>query len=307
MARVRLSTALRLVAHVWQHRADNGDLSIETVELYIQIIERLLRFADAHNVTRLDDVTSTLALAFIEAPGHDRHQGIILNPAAGTRRQRRSALEALFYEARAQGLTKAAPLVDLPPIPRSTRKPGTQLDEADIQQLRFQAERGMPDTRHAALLALLLAGLHSAEIAKATTTDLDLTGAGVWTDGATRTRARNCPLDDWGAHVLGLRCAHLLRAGAPGMPQPLVTGASSAYRAQASVCSGFGDIARRSGLATSQRRVEPKDITRYVARATLQETGQLSEVARRLGLSSLDSAASFASLRWLPDNDGEPS
>ena len=237
--------------------------------------KRLLRFAAAQGATRLDDVTADLVAYFIQAPGHDRRQRIILNPAAGTRRQRRSALEALFSEARALGLTTAAPLVDLPPIPRSPRKRGTELSDADVQLLRFHSERGMPDTRHAALLALLLAGLHSAEIAAATTDELnllDLFQAAVWTDGATRTRGRSCPLDEWSARALWLRHAYLLRSAGTGSPQRLVTAASSAYRSQASVCSGFGDIARRSGLTTQERRVEPKDVTRYVARKILDET-----------------------------------
>lgn len=308
MARTKIKDALVCVARVWQQRAAAGELSLETVTLYTQIVERLLRFAAAQGATRLDDVTADLVAYFIQAPGHDRRQRIILNPAAGTRRQRRSALEALFSEARALGLTTAAPLVDLPPIPRSPRKRGTELSDADVQLLRFHSERGMPDTRHAALLALLLAGLHSAEIAAATTDELnllDLFQAAVWTDGATRTRGRSCPLDEWSARALWLRHAYLLRSAGTGSPQRLVTAASSAYRSQASVCSGFGDIARRSGLTTQERRVEPKDVTRYVARKILYETGQLSEVARRLGLSSLDSAAALADLQWKPEDDGE--
>nr|WP_223190560.1 hypothetical protein [Streptomyces sp. TRM68416] len=295
------------VARVWQQRAAAGELSLETVTLYTQIAERLLRFAAAQGVTRLDDITADLAAYFIQAPGHDRHQGIVLNPAAGTRRQRRSALEALFAEARALGLTSAAPLVDLPPIPRSPRKKGTELSDADAQLLRFHSERGMPATRHAALLALLLAGLHSAEIAAATTDQLNVLDhyeAEVWTDGATRTRGRCCPLDEWSARVLWLRRAHLLRGTDDASPRRLVTAASSAYRSQASVCSGFGDIARRSGLATRERRVEPKDVTRYVARKIFSETGQLSEVARRLGLSSLDAAAALAGHRWNAGDEG---
>ncbi|MEU9348020.1 hypothetical protein AB0D74_43175 [Streptomyces sp. NPDC048278] len=301
--RAKIKNALLSVARVWRQRAATGELSLETVVLYTQIAERLQRFAEAQGVTYLDDVSAQLALYFIDAPGHDRHQRIILNPAGGTRRQRRSALEALFTEARALGLTTVAPLVDLPPIPRSPRKQGTELSDTDVQLLRFHAERGMPATRHAALLALLLAGLHTAEIAAATTHDLDLSEAEIWTNGATRTRGRCCPLDEWGVQVLWLRHAHLVR-GEAGTPPRLVTMASSAYRSQASVCSGFGDITRRSGLATHARRVEPKDVTRYVARKIFSDTGRLSEVAHRLGLSSLDSAAALADHRWNPESEG---
>ncbi|MFI6940381.1 hypothetical protein ACIBI4_14000 [Streptomyces sp. NPDC050418] len=294
--------ALPHIARTWRQRTATGEMSLETFDLYLRLAEHLERFAEVNGIVRFDDVSQTLVLAFIEAPGYDRHQGIIVNPANGTRRQRRSAVEALFAEARAQGFTQAAPTVDLPPISRSPRRKGTHLSSGEIQSLRFQSERGMPGTRHAALLALLLAGLHSAEIAKATTDDLDLDSATVWTPGATRTYGRSCPLDSWSVRVLGLRSAHLLRTAEPGVPQRLVTGASSAYRSQASVGAGFSDIARRSGLSTSQRKVEPRDVTRYVARQILDRTGQLSKVARQLGYSSLDSAAAMASLQWLPES-----
>ncbi|MGW7362057.1 hypothetical protein ACWGI8_01205 [Streptomyces sp. NPDC054841] len=97
--------------------------------------------------------------------------------------------------------------------------------------------------------------------------------------------------------MLGLRATYLDRTG--DGPHRLVTNAkSSPYVAQASVGAGFSDIARRSGLSNRKRKVEPRDITRYVARQILDETGQLSEVARRLGLSSLDAAAGLAGLAW---------
>lgn len=282
---------------MWLHEAAAGELSIETADLYIQVSERLERYAAAHDVHRMDDVTADLAESFIAAPGRDRRDNITLTPAGSTRSQRRSAIASLFSHARALGMTKAAPLLDSPPIKRSPRRPGAGLTKQDIANLQFHAERGMPATRHAALLALLMAGLNSAETAAADTADLDLSAAEVRTAGGSRTQARICPLTEWGVYVLGLRAARLERAGRG--PHRLVTNAkSSRYGAQASVGAGFNDIARNAGLATSSRKVEPRDITRFVARQVLLETGQLSEVARRLGLSSLDAAAGLAGLAW---------
>ncbi|MFF2960557.1 hypothetical protein ACFVT1_16960 [Streptomyces sp. NPDC057963] len=297
MARASIREALLEVSRVWLHEAAAGELSIETVDLYIQVSERFERYADAHCVSRMDGVTSGLTEAFIAAPGLNRRNTITLIPAGSTRRQRRSAITSLFAHARSLGLTKAAPLLDSPPIKRSPRKPGAGLTERDVENLQFHAERGMPATRHAALLALLLAGLNSAETAAADTTDLDLSAAEVNTLGGTHTHARTCPLTEWAVHVLGLRAARL-ECGGNG-PHRLVTSTrSSRNGAQASVGAGFNDIARNAGLATHSRKVEPRDITRYVAGQILRETGQLSEVARRLGLSSLDSAAALAGLAW---------
>lgn len=87
--------------------------------------------------------------------------------------------------------------------------------------------------------------------------------------------------------------AHRTRSAPAGHQHELL-----AVRRQASVGAGFNDIARSAGLATRKRKAEPRDITRYVARQVLHETGQLSEGARRLGLSSLDAAAGLAGLAW---------
>ncbi|WP_129308542.1 hypothetical protein [Streptomyces sp. L2] len=292
-----IKEALLEVSRLWLHEAAAGRMSVETADLYMQVSERLHRYAVAHGISRMDDVSKDLAHAFIAAPGRDRRNNITLNPAGSTRRQRRSAIASFFAHARSLGMTKAAPLLDSPPIKRGPRSPGASLTARDIESLQFHAERGMPATRHAALLALLLAGLHSAETAAADTTDLDLAHARVSTAGATRTHPRTCRLTEWGVYVLGLRAARLDRSGCG--PHRLVTSTkSSRYGAQASVGAGFNDIARNAGLATPKRKVEPRDITRYVARQILHETGQLSEVARRLGLSSLDAAAGLAGLAW---------
>lgn len=302
MARPTIKEALLQVSRVWKQLAWDGVMSIETVDEYIEVTEQLIDFARAHQITRLDDVTPALAEAFVNAPGHDRHRGIIPTPAGSTRRQRRSAVTSLFVHARALGLSKAAPLVDSAPIARSPRQPGADLQPHEIARLQFHSERGMPATRHAALLALLLAGFWSAEVGAASSADLDLTAGAVRTKGSTRTLARTCPLDEWGVYVLGLRATHLGRRGAA--PYRLVASATSAPNVvQSSVGAGFRDIARRSGLSTRARKVEPRDITRYVARKILNETGQLSEVARHLGLSSLDVAASLADLQWHTGGD----
>ncbi|MCZ0975579.1 hypothetical protein O1L55_38820 [Streptomyces albulus] len=297
MARPTVKEALLQVSRVWKQLAWDGLMSIDTVDEYIEVTEHLIDFALAQQITLLDDITPTVAEAFVNAPGHDRHRGVIPVPSGGTRRQRRSAVTSLFAQARALGLTKAAPMVDSAAIPRSPRRPGADLQPQEVARLQFHSERGMPTTRHSALLALLLAGFWSAEVGAATSSDLDLDAGSVRTNGSARTLARTCPLDEWGIHVLGLRAAYLGRRG-PGPHRLVASAASAPSVVQSSVGAGFGDIARRSGLATRARKVEPRDITRYVARKILNETGQLSEVARRLGLSSLDVAAGLANLQW---------
>ncbi|MEV2193644.1 hypothetical protein AB0I02_22040 [Streptomyces phaeochromogenes] len=64
---------------------------------------------------------------------------------------------------------------------------------------------------------------------------------------------------------------------------------------------GLGDRVRFDDHAWSGHHPLRRPHHPRRARTILEETGQLSEVARRLGLSSLDSAASLASLDWLPE------
>ncbi|WP_328299244.1 site-specific integrase [Streptomyces sp. NBC_00435] len=303
-AAVTLRSAVVQVSHAWSHEADTGLLSRQTAKLYTRAAEGLLVFGTAHGITLIDEVTKDLVRAFVRAPGRDRHGHIIVTLVeTGTHRQRRSGIASFYAHARALGLTQCDPLVDSPPIHRSPRKAGAGLTTDEIKLLQFHSERGMPATRDAALLALLLTGLHSAEIATAAITDLDLEACEITTAGATYTEARTCPLSDWARYVLGLRCACLAEKH-PGQLLLVANARSAPDVAQSSVGSGFGDIARRSGLSTTARKVEPRDVTRFVAARILDETGSLSEVARRLGLSSLDSAAGLAGLQWKTPRTG---
>lgn len=300
MRRVTLRAALRPVAQQWQEKAALGALRPQTVDSYITGSERLLRFVLALGLEYLDDVTDTVAQAFLDAPGNDRQGRLVACPADSTRRGRRSSVDALFAEARRLGLTTLAPLLDLPSIPRSQPRPVGALTDADIDQLRFYAERGMPQTRHAAVLGLLLSGLHTGEIGLTGTTDLDLDHSRVWATGAARITARYCPLDDpWSREVLRLRAEYVERQSGSDSPQTLTTnGTSPSHRMQASICTTFGEVVRASGIAPDGRSARPRDVSSWLAAKVHAETGQIAEVALRLGLASLDRAATLAGYDW---------
>ncbi|MGW1105538.1 hypothetical protein [Streptomyces sp. NPDC002540] len=131
MARPTIRRVLLEVSRQWLQQAADGDMAIETVDLYIQISERFDVFADAQGIHRMDEVTGQLTDSFMDAPGRDRHDNITLVPKDGTRRQRRSALASLFAHARALGMTQAVPLLDSPPIPRPPRSTGAKLTDAE--------------------------------------------------------------------------------------------------------------------------------------------------------------------------------
>lgn len=301
MAKVTLRQAVLRAGRVWAEQVETGTMRLQTAEKYIQACERLVRYAAALGLPRLDDITDAVAQAFIDAPGRNRHGHLTPTPADSTRRVRKSAVDALFATCRGLGLTTKAPLIDLPPIPRSTRLPAGRLTDTDIDQLRFHAERGMPQTRHAAVLGLLLSGQHTAEIGFTRTTDLDFEHNRVWSCGATRVAARYCSLDTWAHEVLRLRADFVRAHTAPNEPHTLATIADSpAYRRQSSVCTAFGETVHASGTAPGGRPAQPRDIHTWTAAKTLAASGQIADVALRFGLSSLDGAARLAGYEWRP-------
>ncbi|RDG37983.1 hypothetical protein [Streptomyces corynorhini] len=302
MARFTLRTAFLRVTVVWEGAVRSGQLRSQTAESYIQTGERLLRFAAAYGVTRLDDVTDAFAQSFVDAPGKDRHGRMVPIPADSTRRVRKSGVDALFAEARRLGMTTAAPTLDLPAIARSAPRPAGRLTDQDIDTLRFHSERGMPSTRNASVLALLLAGLHTGEIGYTGTTDLTPDRTRVWACGTVYVTARYCPLEDpWSRRVLELRAGHLQRHRSPnGLEILAITKDIPAHRRQSSICTAFGETVRDSGIAPEGRSAAPRDVTDWVAAKILAESGQIADVALRLGLSSLDGAARRADFIWRP-------
>lgn len=300
MARITLRAAFHRVVRAWNGHVQAGTLRPQTAESYISTIERLIRYAAALDLNQLDDITDQVGQTFIDAPGHNRQGQLVTVPADSTRRLRKSAVDALFAEARQLGLTTKAPLLDLPSIPRSACHPAGVLTDQDIDVLRFHSERGMPQTRHATVLGLLLSGLHTSEIGYTSPTDLDLSHTRVWACGAARITARYCSLDDeWTRNVLRLRAGFVRdRTGQDSLHTLATTADAPAYRRQASVCTAFGEIVRASGTKPGGRSATPRDVTSWLAAKTLNESGQIADVALRLGLSSLDGAARLADYQW---------
>ncbi|MEU0147364.1 hypothetical protein ABZ119_15610 [Streptomyces sp. NPDC006288] len=302
MSRITLRSAFLRVVREWDTAVRHGRLSAQTAESYIKVGERLLHFSTALGLTRLDDITDTVAQTFVDAPGRDRRGRLITTPADSTRRVRKSGIDALFAESRHLGLTTKAPLLDLPCIPRSVPRPVGTLTAHDIEVLRFHAERGMPQTRHATVLGLLLSGLHTGEIGYTTVSDLDLRHARIWACGTTHTTARFCPLDDdWSIRVLRLRASFVIEHSNAYNSGTLATIADSpAYRRQASVCTAFGETVRSGGIVAEGRSAAPRDVSSWLAAKIFERTGQIADVALRFGLSSLDGAARLAGYQWRP-------
>lgn len=297
-----IRSALHVISQHWLEQVDLSALTLQSAEKYIQTAERFARYCAAEGVTHLDDVTDEIGLAFVRAPGRNRHGVMVPVPADSTSRGRRSAVDAFFAQARRLGLTVRVPMIDLPAISRSTPRPSGRLTDQDLDDLRFHAERGMPRTRHATVLALLITGLHSGEIAFADTADLDMEHTRIWACGGARITARYCQLEDsWAREAIQSRAQYLRNRGTRGHVHALATARKArAAQRQSSVCTAFAEIVRVASIAPDGRSATPRDVTSWLAARIFAQNGQLAEVALRLGCASLDRAATLAGYAWRP-------
>jgi integrase/recombinase XerC len=66
----------------------------------------------------------------------------------------------------------------------------------------------------------------------------------------------------------------------------------------------IADVLRKAGLR-AEPDLQPKSLRMWFATTTLTRTGSIVEVARLLGVRSLDTAARWASWDWPAEGDDE--
>jgi integrase len=172
------------------------------------------------------------------------------------------------------------------------------LTDEEAAVVRLYAQRATP-TRHAATVALLLAGAHTSEAGHLTTSDLNLSADVVQVRGSVRYRARALPLDDWARRVLTERADHLTRHQRTIAEAPVLCAAGGGSRAsrQSGLCAVVREILTRAGLA-SDPDVRPSSLTGYAGRRVFEQTGHVEDAARLLGAASLDTTATLISHHW---------
>jgi hypothetical protein len=107
---------------------------------------------------------------------------------------------------------------------------------------------------------------------------------------------------------VGLRPAHGAtrihrRASIDEHPdQPVVyEGRDGAATGQISSCIAVREVLIRAGLG-KEPGVRPASIAGWAGRRVLAETGRIDEVARRLGMASLDRTSRFIGWSWQDDS-----
>ena len=239
MSDAPLSTAISVVTQTWHDRAEAGDMSPQTVEKFVLLMQRFVRYASAWGALTCTDITPDLVRDFTVAYGRDRH-GVEAPPSAATQHQRRSVLRLWARDAIAAGYLLADPTLhlDLPPRSRSLTRPVT---DDEVALIEYYAESWATHTRHAATVALALSGVHTGEIASIGPRDVQ--GGVVAAPGTVRVQARSLSIaSPWCRRVLEERAALI---GTPLM------GAPSCRQAEAPTRSSKRASAPRSATSSS--------------------------------------------------------
>lgn len=297
-AEVTLGQAVTCVLSSWQLERDSGALSEQTLDKFALLLERFSRFVAAHEVQGLASVDRHLAESFVHAHGR-RRDGTTAEVANATLHMRRAVLRMFYRTARRLDLTDADPTrdIELPPRSSSSARP---LTDSEVACLKYFVEPLAERTRHAAAVALALAGANTGEIGHITWEDFDADTSRIWVHGSSKTVPRWCPLDPWALRVLHQRSEQLSPRG--NVVPPLAT---SAYgvdaQRQARSCVALRDALHLAGLG-QEPDVKPASITAHAGVAAFAHSGHIEDAALRMGLTSLDRAAAMIGHKSLSES-----
>lgn len=282
-ARVRIDEARRKLGKL-------QGLTGQSARRFDELLQRFELFAQrGHRIQFLDELSPGDLKQFIEAKGSTG------TPSAATMHMRRTSLRILFRVARLDlGFEGGDPTLDIALPPRSglTARPLTN-DEVALG--RSFSLHTLTATRQPAAWALGEATATTAELAHIVIGDLDLChehGPRVWLHGSNKREARWGLLDDWGAQQLQRRADSLRRTD-----RLIYNGTNPEEDGQRSCCAAISDTMIRAGLS-GEPDVRPASLMAWAGCNVLEETDRIEEVARRLGIRSLDSAARFIDFDW---------
>lgn len=234
--------------------------------------------------------------AFIAAP---TRYGTV--PELATQHARRTALRVLYRTARRLTLTGGDPTLDVHLPPRGCRaaRPLTD-DEITLCRASALGACGTGASLRATAWALGEATAVSSEITAVRARDLDDPAhpRQVHLPGTRRHNPRTVDLTQWGSLILrqratGLLANHdadvLLAYGGHAPP--------GGAKAQASVCNALRHVLASARLLREQD-IRPASVRHWAGRSAYDNGSPIEEVARTLGLRSLDATADDIGLDW---------
>lgn len=261
-------------------------MQLSTVARVAPTVARFGEFAACQGVSGIRGISTDVAAGFI----HSRlDSGLAATPA--TMHDRRSSLRLVFGVARELGLIDGDPTLDLrlPPRGKQRTRP---LTSDEIELGRDAALWNLSSRRMAAAWALAEATARGAELSTVSVEDLDLEAGTVWLHGGKRTADRWGSLSEWGVRVLRGRLEEI-----DAFASIVCAGKSNGISGQVSSCSAISAILIRAGLA-GEPDVRPSSVAGWAARNSFDRGDAINEVARMLGVPSLDQAAQIIGWDW---------
>lgn len=280
----------QVVATVYDSLKAESRYSSQSLHRAMTDIELFVRYLDFREITRLTNVTPEVALSFIDEALHDGKQW--KDPAIGTRHYRRTAIRTLFFSARQLGIASHEPTLDRVLDPRTTVSV-RPLTDAEEEECREQSQRTMRDKRLPAAWALGQATATSAELAVVTVKDVDFDRRRVWLSGTIRRQARWGDLTDWGFVAIERRANQL----GDESKRLITRNSTGSVSGQAASCGAIHDVLERAGLGGIEG-VRPTSLPAWRGVRVFTSTGRIEDVARVLGLNSLDGAAAAIGWGW---------
>lgn len=261
------------------------------VQRILRLVERFEEFcAEGFGVGDLAGVDAQIVAAFVAAAdGNGRPAGPSLQ------RARRSAIRLLFQGARRLGIATTDPTVDvaLPPLSSLRARP---LTDDEVLDGRAASTWSLTSPRRALTWALAEATCRSGEIPNVLTRDVDVACGSVTIRGGGRCAPRTGWLTEWGREVI---TEHLAKGADPNASL-VYSGETPRLGGLVSANSAISQVLQRAGLA-GEPDVRPSSVVAWAGAKVLERTGRIERVAEALGLTSLDSAASFIGWEWFTD------
>ena len=267
-----------------------AELAPATLDRFSGLMRRFDVFVGrAHGIRFLHEVETDHVCRFLEA-----HTPSGSAPSIATMHLRRSAVRLLFREAAKVGAVSEDPTTNLPVRPRSCL-PFRPLTDDEVELCRSFARGSLSATREPAAWALAEASARCSELPYVRVRDVDIDGGKVLIAGGAKTAPRWGELTEWGVVQVGRRLAELRREG-PDVPV-VSSNPRNRTSARASAYDAIRATLERAGLGR-EPDVRPNSLVAWRGASALVSGASIDEVARMLGIRSLDAAASFIGWHW---------
>jgi integrase/recombinase XerC len=251
------------------------------------LVQSAANWLDRNGLTSVNEIDRAAAQSFITSPTTDGR-----SPSAATMHLRRSGLRLVFRSCRALEVCDSDPTIDLT-LPSRSGLGARPLTDDEILVCRGAALGSLTDTRIPAAWALAEATATTSEIPLVVAADLSDDCTEVHLPGSLRRDQRVGTMSNWGSEQLQRRIRLLGRVNRP----LIYAGEGGGESAQAATCKAVHQVLVRAGFA-SDTDVRPSSVAGWAGRRIWSQTGRIEEVARGLGLRSLDRASQVICWDW---------